>query len=209
MKNKSRPKKSKWIYIFSGLITVYIIRFGWLLYFLSLRGPFGLMGIFVILMPFLLIISIGIGIAIFILSVSYVHTQQKRTPVWVLVAMIIGLLLPCPIPTSPIPEVEHFALYRSDYEDFVEFIQDDLELPECRIGFAVPIQYQRISNAHCIFVLQNDESNLVIEFSPFDWYHPIHYVEDKDASTHFPCRYDGFVEVQIDDNWYVCQRDWN
>ncbi len=204
---------AEWLSIIATFPLVYGVRYGWALYLSSLRGPFGLMGIFIVGIPLLIIIGIITFLIMGLLIASHLPKRSRIAPILVLLAVLVSYILPLPpIQKPPTPELEHFLTYRSDYETVVElFRTGGLESgsAHCRGGISLDEDYQHLDDNACIWDLDNSQNVLVLEFHPFDFYYPIHYVDNPDKSPGFPCIYDGFVKTQVDDNWYICVREWN
>ena len=126
------------------------------------------------------------------------------------IGVVIGLQAPTP-ERPPIPEMEHFLQYRADYEHVVELAKNDQLRragPDCPAGYQPPRVYEHVSAARCMFLNQDLEHGLRVEFTPLDGsgYHDVTYVEIDEGSN--PCGYKSHVEQKIDDHWYVCEEEW-
>lgn len=185
------------------LISVWLVRLAWSYYLLNMRGPLGLFSIPLIGFPFLITLCFGSFIYLILFWRTYVKTKSFLPILVIIATTIIAFLLPLP-PRPQTPEEIHFHKYRADYEYVVELVQNG-ELQDCAYP---PLKYIHVSNNTCIWI-DRRAGYLIIDFHPFDFYHPIVYSESGSLDYVSACNNGGFVEAKLDENWYVCQRDWN
>jgi hypothetical protein len=203
---KSRKFVPAWITIAS----IGVVRYAFGVYEHSLRGPLGL-GWIAICFPEFVIFMIAL-IVIALIAIRLIRDTGSTVPVAVFLAgLLVAFFLPIPFPSRPpTPEEKLFLAHRSDFEQVVELARYNklaVGLPDCPAGYFPSVKYQFLSAANCMFVDRYGDNGLTVQFIPFDFYHPILYV---DRITEKPCdEADGYVEKKLDDHWYVCQGDWN
>ncbi len=194
------------------VIAVAVIRLVWWQYLSGLRGPWGLVAIPCVGFPFLVILLICFVVVGFVTIRSITRTRSVLPTLLMFGGIFLALQIP--LPTYDTPEKQHFLAYRADYEAVVEIARSG-ELAPCQRSafvrpdeFEPPPAYAYVSAKHCIRVVRDDAGGLFVTFFPLEsFYHHIVYTES--GAIEYLCRYDPYVEQEIDPHWYVCEYEWN
>ena len=191
-------------------VAVAIVRVIWWEYLVSLRGPFGFEALYIVCMPFALVVLVAFAGLAFLIIKSFRVSHNILPTVFLIFGLLMAFQIPLPAP-PPTPEKLHFLKHEAMYEAVVTLARNNLleqALPDCPAGFRPPEDMELVSAAGCMFVEHSDDQGLVVFFNPIEpFYHPIAYVEFDE--TEFPCGHDPHVEEKIEDHWYVCEREWN
>jgi hypothetical protein len=136
---------------------------------------------------------------------------RYRTKHWTPFVFLIGsTFLAMIYPTPPTFEEEIFVQHRADYEYLVELARSN-QLPhndECKNVFTPPPGYERLA-VDCIWISTDPGFN--VEFTPRSFYRPLVFFDDP-TTIEFSvgaCHEDGGVRKQLDEHWFICNRDAN
>lgn len=193
-----------WQSIFFSLLTaigIYLFRFQW-----SRLPPFGIGGAFILifLAP---LCCFPISFIAYHILIALRYRKKHWTP---LVLLLGSTFLAVIYPTPPTFEEDIFFQYRADYEYLVELARSN-QLPhhqDCGNVFAPPLGYEHLA-VDCIFV--DTTPTFSVEFTPRSFYRPLVFFDDPSTidSSHGACHGDGGVRKELDEHWFICNRDSN
>lgn len=200
--------------LFAFAIFVAIARYFWWAYYLSWRGPLGISGVFIIVLPFMILMFMLFLAIIFLVIWSARKTRSFIPPIFLIICIGIAFYTPLPQPPNT-PEKLHFLQYRTDYEAIVTLAKTNSLLlnTDCRMfdGYEVPQPLHHVSKRGCV-IIKSDLRGITVAFYPLeDFYHFVLYTQ---IETKYPCSSenrprDTYIEQKIEPHWYVCQEDWN
>lgn len=184
-----------------------IARFLFWQYRSGLRGPMGLLGIPLVLCPFIGLVILFGALCAFLVGWSLYQSKSVLPTLVLALGIFLVFQIPLP-PPPPTPETLYFWAHRADYEAVVELAKrNELKDSDCQDGYRSQ-RLSHVSAEHCLVLFHDEKSGLQLQFYPLEGsYHSIHYTEiATDADL---CVYDAMLEQRIDAHWYVCQEDWN
>ena len=198
------PDNEGWVSIFFSLITavgIYLFRAQWN----GLR-PLGMAGgfIFIFLAP---LCCFPISFIAYHAFIAFKYRRKHWTPfIFFWLAILEAMLYP----TLPTFEEKIFFQNRADYEYLVELARSN-ELPhnhDCRNVFGPPPGYEHLA-VDCIWTSTTPAFS--VEFTPRSFYRPLVFFDDPTAVefSDGACHEDGVVRKQLDQHWFICNRDPN
>jgi hypothetical protein len=189
-KNENRREKNfAYFMLFAVPIGTYVAKY--IFFAVGNQGTLGLFGI--VLLP-LICIPIAVAIAFEISAIYYALYARDAIPaVGFVLLFVLAVWLPLP-PLPPGDTENHFYSHRAEYEAVVPLAKSG-QLPQ-NAPFHAHIEKQ---------------NPLVILFNPFDdFYNYIAYAQKReDLDQTDACYYDGGINSQIGDGWWLCFREWN
>ena len=198
------PDRNGWESIFFSVLTavgIYLLRFQW-----NRIPPLGMAGgfILILLAP---LCCFPISFIAYQMLIAFKYGKKHWTP---LVFLLGSISIAMVYPTPPTFEEEIFFQYRADYEYLVELARGNqlLHNEDCRAAFAPPIGYKHLVGK-CIYI--DLEPAFIVEFTPRSFYRPLVFFDDP-TTIEFSvgaCHEDGGVSKQLDEHWFICNRDAN
>jgi len=187
------------------IIGLYVVRILWWQYLTELRKPFGFAWIFVLGIPFgIMVLFVG-SVFLIVVGLSLYRTDTVYQSMFALIGAFLVLHLPLPEPT-PLPEVIHFQTYRDDYEATIDLIRNSgLEKSSTDYCKHPPHELKHVSEGGCISNSQYNDG-LKVTMTPIDkFYYSIIYIENDNNITQCGHRY--HIAKKLDEHWYLCWRE--
>jgi len=200
--------------LFVFAVIVAIVRYFWWAYVIGWRGPLGISGIFIVGIPFIILMFTFFIAMMFLVFWSIYKTMNFIPPIFLIICVGIAFYMPLPQPPDT-PEKRHFLQYRADYEAIISLAKTDALVlhDDCRRldGYKIPQSLYHISHDGCV-IINLDMRGISIAFYPIEEVY--HFVLYTEIETRYPCSsvnrpIDTYVEQKIEPHWYVCEEDWN
>ena len=197
------PDSDGWESIFFSVLTalgIYLLRSQW-----NKMPPLGMGGFILIFAAPLCCLSLSF------VAYHMLIAFQYGTKHWTPLAFLLGSIFIAIIyPTPPTFEEEIFFHHRADYEYLVELAHDNqlLHDEDCKAAFAPPLGYEHLVG-ECIWI--DLVPTFIVEFTPRSFYRPLVYFDDptKIEDAYGSCHGDGSIRKQVDEHWFICNRDPN